>query len=609
MGTPARYYSDVAPSTTVENGPGLASGTTSLIVGATQGMPSQYPFVLRLDPGTVNEELVLVTSGLGTAGTPYVITRAYGNTSAKSHVNGAIVRHSFASTDFQDSRNHEAAEIGVHGGGLFNKMYNPLEYGAVGNGVTDDTVAIQNTISAIPSTGGVLYIPSGYTFKCSSQLSFSSKDNIKIKGHASTSRSVLNGPGRITFTGSGSSHFLNFNTCENVSIEDVEIRVINDMFTGAVVAFVGTNSTSLMNYNFYMVNCFIGGDTSSINGSTLVFLEHSQNSTIINCRFENADIGILGKTAEANKAYNVKITNCVFSNMESGAIKNPDKTWVIDTCVFSNSAGSGVCMLHDSGVLTHGLTVRNCMIDPTSVIAGVQFSIAGDSVAFLNNSLKGDGTNTAISFDAATSGVSIVDNAFSTYSVGVAFGASTTRQKLLGNTYSSVSSKFTGTGNTGFLTDDSAGELQLYGQLDSRSLTLSGANGLNMSFAGAPITTLGAITAGRAMNSGVVALTDAATITTDAALGNTFTVTLAGNRTMAAPTNPTNGQRIIYRIKQDGSGSRTLTWATGTNGSFRFGTTITGITLTTTASKTDYIEWVYNLADQRWDVISVNKGF
>lgn len=53
-------------------------------------------------------------------------------------------------------------------------------------------------------------------------------------------------------------------------------------------------------------------------------------------------------------------------------------------------------------------------------------------------------------------------------------------------------------------------------------------------------------------------LTDAATITVNAALGNVFTVTLGGNRTMGAPTNPSLNQVITFIIIQDGTGGRTL---------------------------------------------------
>lgn len=55
-----------------------------------------------------------------------------------------------------------------------------------------------------------------------------------------------------------------------------------------------------------------------------------------------------------------------------------------------------------------------------------------------------------------------------------------------------------------------------------------------------------------------VSLVDAASIALDASQGDVFIVTLGGNRTLAAPTNPKGGQRFTLIVKQDGTGGRTL---------------------------------------------------
>jgi hypothetical protein len=68
-------------------------------------------------------------------------------------------------------------------------------------------------------------------------------------------------------------------------------------------------------------------------------------------------------------------------------------------------------------------------------------------------------------------------------------------------------------------------------------------------------------TSARAYNP-ITTLTDAASITSDFALGNNFLVTLAGNRTLAAPTNAVAGQSGSIYIIQDGTGSRTLSYNT-----------------------------------------------
>jgi hypothetical protein len=82
----------------------------------------------------------------------------------------------------------------------------------------------------------------------------------------------------------------------------------------------------------------------------------------------------------------------------------------------------------------------------------------------------------------------------------------------------------------------------------------------------------------------IVTLTDAASVATDLNTGNVFYVTLAGNRTLAAPTETTTNIGAVGQIfiQQDGTGSRTLSY----NTVFQFpGASVP--TLTTTANAVD----------------------
>ena len=84
-------------------------------------------------------------------------------------------------------------------------------------------------------------------------------------------------------------------------------------------------------------------------------------------------------------------------------------------------------------------------------------------------------------------------------------------------------------------------------------------------------------------------LTDAATITWDTNSGQVSKVTLAGNRTMAAPTNLQDGAFYSILVQQDGTGSRTLTF----NAVYEFAED-TAPTLTTTANLGDLFVFRYN---------------
>ena len=94
-----------------------------------------------------------------------------------------------------------------------------------------------------------------------------------------------------------------------------------------------------------------------------------------------------------------------------------------------------------------------------------------------------------------------------------------------------------------------------------------------------------ALTGGAAAN--VTALTDGSTITIDMATACHHSVTLAGNRTFAAPSNQVVGQAGSIFITQDGTGSRTASF----NSAFKF-VGGTAPTLTTTAAAVDRIDYV-----------------
>lgn len=96
-------------------------------------------------------------------------------------------------------------------------------------------------------------------------------------------------------------------------------------------------------------------------------------------------------------------------------------------------------------------------------------------------------------------------------------------------------------------------------------------------------------------------LTDGATINIDASQGDVCVVTLGGNRTLAAPTNPKGGQHLTLIVKQDGTGSRTLTF----NAVFAFYGTVT---LNPSASATTVYEFVYDSAAAKWQCITASTA-
>jgi len=102
-----------------------------------------------------------------------------------------------------------------------------------------------------------------------------------------------------------------------------------------------------------------------------------------------------------------------------------------------------------------------------------------------------------------------------------------------------------------------------------------------------------------------VALVDAGPIVVDASTGCLFSVTITANRQFQNPSNPTSGQKIIFRVKQNAAGSKLVTW----DGKYRFSTDLPAPTASTGANLTDYFGFIYHSTDDKWDYVAEVKGF
>lgn len=141
----------------------------------------------------------------------------------------------------------------------------------------------------------------------------------------------------------------------------------------------------------------------------------------------------------------------------------------------------------------------------------------------------------------------------------------------------------------------------------SFTATLTAATAITFPTTGTLATLAGVeVLANKSITETVVVLTDGATPALDASLGNIFTLTAAGDRTIAVPTNATSGKKIIIRHTASG-GARTLALNSGAGG-FGFGSDITALTATA-SGKTDYIGCIYNAATSTWSVAGVVKGY
>lgn len=91
----------------------------------------------------------------------------------------------------------------------------------------------------------------------------------------------------------------------------------------------------------------------------------------------------------------------------------------------------------------------------------------------------------------------------------------------------------------------------------------------------------------QAQNFNATTLTDGATVSWDAQSNQVASVTLAGNRTLANPTNLVDGGTYMLVVKQDGTGGRTLSFSSA----YKFPAGVTP-SLTSTANAVDIFSFV-----------------
>lgn len=165
-----------------------------------------------------------------------------------------------------------------------------------------------------------------------------------------------------------------------------------------------------------------------------------------------------------------------------------------------------------------------------------------------------------------------------------------------------------GTGDWSALSDIAvfeSGVLKLPNATSSANAVLFGGDAKVWRSAAGVLETDSQMVVEKRITTGVATLTPGTTVATDASLGNHFRLTAAQNFTLSNPTNPVNGQKIVWEIIQDATGSRTITLDT----KFALGTDIAAVTLTTTANARDFLGAVYNSTTDKWYVIAFTKGY
>jgi hypothetical protein len=240
-------------------------------------------------------------------------------------------------------------------------FFNVKAYGAVGNGTTVDTAAVQATVNAaLAAGGGTVYFPPG-TYVMSN-VTFGS--NLVIMGA---------GQGNTTTVQDFSGNPIAGTAGGTVLLMDPAAVVANG--SNVVVCRVAPASSSVITRNCLVRDLTIDGNKSqwgSGNASTQrsygYYLGQSTNNLIIDCAMENVTIQNCRTYAfDVERVVNIRLTNCSarYNGYVSGSASNCDGFTLIGddiTVTSCQSYGNAVYGFRggQSGSVWHRVEVVGC---------------------------------------------------------------------------------------------------------------------------------------------------------------------------------------------------------------------------------------------------------
>ena len=247
----------------------------------------------------------------------------------------------------------------------------PQDYGAVGDGVTDDTTAIQSAFDAANTAGGgVVYFPKGI-YKVIPTTTLKVYSNTTILGDRGESIIMADPtfqPSTVMI-GIGSAS----RTVTNVHVRGITFRGVEN-YGSAQSGLRLVEIWQATNISF--VDCLFQN-----NMNAAIKLVNSSNIQVFDSRFEAVDCGVI---SQGNAPVNdVTIRGCHFTGLSSlnsftnfnsenisifcgEAATEPCRRWRIEDCIFEHKATCGV-FIGVNGEVTGGghiackdIIVRNC---------------------------------------------------------------------------------------------------------------------------------------------------------------------------------------------------------------------------------------------------------
>jgi hypothetical protein len=338
------------------------------------------------------------------------------------------------------------------------------DFGALCDGKTDDTMAVQAAVTFAAANHLVLTISAGKTCiiaaSGTSALNADGSNGWRLRSEGGAG--ALGNYATLKFTGNPSTSLLSVRSSTGVEIDHLNIQYTNGSFAGLGIDTSQSNGSD--SSSFHLHDMLLTGTTGSATGAVaLIGLDKTNSSVIERSIFRYANSAIRGTAGGDSYSNKIIIGSNTFgsagiSNFPNGVIINYGNAWTISDNTFEIGTGNQSLILGNDIAVTGPNFTGNWAGDPgaysgtllANMTSGT--NISGNFITVSNGTtgtFLGMANNTNI-------GLVIKGNYIQNAATLAAFGANThINVEIIGNALPSITNLYTGnTPSNGRLCDN-----------------------------------------------------------------------------------------------------------------------------------------------------------